>query len=165
MTKEDVKSFTAQIEIIGINPFVFLPESVLNKLFKQAGKDKGKIPVKMKIDGHPFIQTLVRYSGHWRLYLNTPMRNAAGKQVGDAAEFEISYDPDERVVQMHPRFKEALNENKKAKAVFDKLPASRKHEIIRYISNLKTEASVERNIIRAINFLQGKERFVGRESK
>ena len=44
--------FKAKIEIIGVNPFVFLPEPVLHKVFVQAGKDKGKIPVKMKIDGH-----------------------------------------------------------------------------------------------------------------
>ena len=31
------------------------------------------------------------------------------------------------------------------------------------IANLKTEKSVERNVTRAINFLLGKERFVGRD--
>ena len=49
--------FKAKIEIIGVNPFIFLPERVLHKVFVQAGKDKGKIPVKMKIDGHEFPQT------------------------------------------------------------------------------------------------------------
>ena len=38
--------FKAKIEIIGVNPFVFLPERVLHKVFVQARKDKGKIPVK-----------------------------------------------------------------------------------------------------------------------
>jgi hypothetical protein len=31
---------------------------VLNEVFKQASKNKGKIPVKMKIDGHEFVQPL-----------------------------------------------------------------------------------------------------------
>jgi hypothetical protein len=85
----EMKKFTAKIEIIGINPFVFLPDQALKAVFKQAGKDKGKIPVKMKIDGHEFVQTLIRYSGHWRLYLNGPMRKAAGKDVGDKSESSI----------------------------------------------------------------------------
>ena len=42
-------SFKANIEIIGINPYVLLPDKVLLALFKQAGKDKGPIPVKGKI--------------------------------------------------------------------------------------------------------------------
>lgn len=56
--------FSAKIEIIGINPFVFLPEPILLALMKQAKTDKGKIRVALKIDGFPFTQTLVKYSGH-----------------------------------------------------------------------------------------------------
>ncbi|WP_207421354.1 hypothetical protein [Desertivirga brevis] len=33
--------FTATIEIIGINPFVFVPDDILNSIFEQAGKSKG----------------------------------------------------------------------------------------------------------------------------
>ena len=58
----------------------------------------------------------------------------------------------------------ALADNKKATAVFASLSPSRQKEILRYISNLKTEQSVEKNIVRAINFLLGKGRFVGRDS-
>ena len=38
--------FRAKIEIIGVNPFVFLPEGVLNEIFKQANKTRGKFPSK-----------------------------------------------------------------------------------------------------------------------
>lgn len=62
--------FDAKIEIIGINPFVFVPDAILQNLFKLAGKDKGHIPVKGIINGSPYRQTLVRYSGAWRLYIN-----------------------------------------------------------------------------------------------
>ncbi len=158
-----VNRFKAKIQIIGINPYVLLPPKILSDIFKQAGKDKGKIPVKMTIDGQPFIQTLIKYSGHWRLYLNTPMRRAAAKDVGDNAVFEIAFDPVERVITMHPKLTEALQENKTAKKIFDSLPPSRRFEITRYISALKTEASIEKNIKRAIQFLSGKERFIGRD--
>ena len=132
-------SFKAKIEIIGINPYVLLPEKVLLTVFKQAGKDKGAIPVKGKIEGHDFIQNLVKYSGYWRLYLNTPMRNACNKDVGDKVTIEIEFDPIERTTLMHTKLQEALKENKKAKKVFDSLPPSRQKEITRYINFLKTE--------------------------
>lgn len=155
--------FRAKIEIVGVNPFVFLPDKVLQEIFKQAGKSKGKIPVKMKIEGHEFIQTLIKYSGAWRLYLNTPMRNAAKKGVGDVANFEIAFDPIERVVPMHPKFERALAENEKAKNAFDNLRPSLRLEINRYLGFLKTEESVDRNVSKAIQFLLGKGRFVARD--
>jgi len=161
-TKEPI-SFKAKIEIIGINPFVFLPDTVLQKVFVQAKKDKGKIPVTMTIDGNPFSQTLIKYSGHWRLYLNTPMRKAAGKDVGDTAEFSVAYDPNPREINSHPKLAMALNNNPEAKKIFDDLPPSRRLEIVRYISFLKTEESIDRNVTKAINFLLSKERFIGRD--
>ena len=157
-----MKQFSATIEKIGVNPFVFLPEKVLNHIFWQAGKNKGAIPVCGKLDGYAFIQTLVKYSGAWRLYLNIPMRKAAGKDVGDSIKVEIEFDPVERITLMNPKLKEALEKNKKAKSVFDQLSASLQKEIVRYIAHLKTEESVERNIKKAILFLTGKERFIGR---
>lgn len=156
-------SFSAKIFIIGINPYVLLPAAILKTIFLEAGKDKGPITVKGTIDGHAFIQTLVKYSGKWRLYLNEPMRRACSKDVGDKAIFELSYDGIERVTSMHPALEVALKKNKKAKAMFDQLPPSRQKEIKRYINNLKTPASVDKNVVRAINFLHDKERFIGRD--
>ena len=155
--------FKAKIEIIGVNPFVFLPDTVLHQIFIQAGKNKGKIPVRIKIDGHEFTQTLIKWSGSWRLYLNTPMRKAAKKDVGDVASFEIAYDPLERTVSMHPKFEKALLENTEAKKVFDSLRPSLQLEVNRYFSFLKTESSVDRNVTKAIQFLLGKGRFVARD--
>jgi hypothetical protein len=155
--------FKAKIEIIGINPYVLLPEKVLLSLFKQAGKNKGAIPVKGKIEGNDFIQHLVKYSGHWRLYLNTPMRKASNKDVGDKVTIEIEFDPIERVTPMHIKLQQGLRKDAKAKKVFDNLSPSRQKEILRYINFLKTEESIERNVKKILSFLHSKERFAGRD--
>jgi len=133
-----VNTFKATIDIIGINPFVFLPASVLTSIQKQANKTKGPIRVKGTIDGHDFTRTLVKYSGDWRLYINGPMLKAANKKV-------------------------ALDQNEKAKQVFNSLSPSRQNEIVRYIANLKSEAAIEKNVRRAVQFLLGKDRFIGRD--
>ena len=154
--------FKSKIYIIGVNPYVLLPDSVLKKIFRQAGKDKGPIPVKGKINSKPFIQTLVKYSGKWRLYLNNPMRIAGKCDVGDVAQFEISFDTKPRITTMHPKLEQAFKKNKAAKSVFEKLAPHYQKEIMRYINNLKSEESVELNVRKAIAHLLGKQRFVGR---
>jgi uncharacterized protein YdeI (YjbR/CyaY-like superfamily) len=163
MNKIKAHKFSAEIEIIGINPFVYLPENILQAIFIEAKKDKGKIPVKIKIEGHEFLQTLIKYSGHWRLYLNTAMRKSAKKDVGGVANFEIRFDTEKRIVPMHPKFINALEQNKTAKKIFENLRPSLQLEINRYLSFLKTEESIDKNIIKAVNFLLGKQRFIGRD--
>lgn len=156
-------TFIAKINIIGVNPFVFVPGKVLQAIFQQAGKDKGPIPVKGTIEGKPFIQTLVRYSGSWRLYINTSMLKNSPKRIGESIELFVEYDPVKREIPPPPKFVAALMANEEAKAVYEGLRPSLQHEIVRYLSRLKTEESLERNIEKAINFLLGRERFIGRD--
>lgn len=155
--------FNAPIDIIGINPFVFVPEQILNEIFSQAGKDKGYIPVDVTINGKEHKQTLVKFRGDWRLYINTAMLKNSPKRVGETIEITIAYDPVDRTIAPHPEFSQALEQNQEAKRVFDSLSASRQKEIIRYISNLKSAESITNNVQKAIGFLTGKNRFVGRE--
>lgn len=150
-----MKSFSAKVNIIGINPYVLLPSSVLKYIFQKAGKDKGAIPVQLKISQKDFIQNLVKYSGKWRLYLNTPMRKAAGKDVGDTIDMYIDFDPLPRTTSIHPKLKKAFQENPQAKNAFDKLSPSRQKEILRYINFLKSEENIDKNIQRAISHLTG----------
>ena len=158
-----MKSFSAKIQIIGINPYVLLPSSLLKYIFQKAGKDKGAIPVKLKIGGENFIQNLVKYNGRWRLYLNGPMRKAAGKDVGDIIEIKIDFDPKERTTPIHPKLKKAFIKDKKAKSAFAKLNPSRQKEILRYINNLKSGVAVDKNIQRILAHLEGKQSFAGRK--
>ncbi|MFC5268978.1 YdeI/OmpD-associated family protein [Adhaeribacter terreus] len=155
--------FKAAIEIIGINPFVFVPEPILNGIFQQANKDKGPIPIKGTVNGKVYKQTLVKYRDAWRLYINTTMLANSPKRIGEIIELTIAFDPEERSLTPHPKLVQAFAENAKAKAVFDTLRPSLQLEIVRYIANLKTEESIEKNVIKAIGFLLGENRFVGRE--
>jgi hypothetical protein len=155
--------FKANIDIIGINPFVFVPDNILQAIFNQAGKNKGHIPISGTINGKVYQQTLVKYSGHWRLYINTTMLNNSPNRIGEAVDITIEFDPTDRAIQSHPKLVKALEENPDAQRIFDSLPPSRQKEIIRYILFLKTEESVDKNVNRAIDFLMGKGRFVGRD--
>jgi len=155
--------FAAEIKIIGVNPYVQVPDKILQNIFRKSGKNKGAIPIKGKVNGIPYKQRLIRYSGDWRLYINTSMLPHSPKRIGEIIKISAAYDLEPRVISPHPGFIKALNSNKEAKLVFDRLPPSRRVEMVRYLANLKTEKALEMNIQRAINFLLGKERFVGRD--
>ena len=156
--------FEATLEIIGINPFVSVPEGILRSLFVDAGKSTSPIQIKGFINDTSFTQTLVKYKGAWRLYVNTSMLRNSPKRVAELVTLSIEYDPSSRKADPHPKLVQALDENPDAKVVFDSLSNSMKNEMVKYISNLKTEASIDKNVARAIGFLTGKERFIGRDS-
>ena len=157
-------TFSAEIEIIGINPFVFLPDDILTAIFEQAGRNKGAVPVKGVICGKPYQQTLVKYRNFWRLYINTSMLKCSPNRIGETIEISIGFDSSDRTIAPHPKLLEALNKYPEAKAVFDRISPSLRKEIVRYISLLKTEESVDRNVVKAVDFLLGKGRFVGRNN-
>lgn len=153
--KRRVQKFSAKIYKIGINPVVDPPEDVLAAIFAQALKSKGPIPVRGRLNGTDFIQTLVKYQGLWRLYVNGEMLKNSGLKVGDTADVEIEFDPRPREVPVHPKFAKALKSDKIANAEFDKLTPGRKKEILRYLGFLKSEEALDRNIDRVLKHLRG----------
>lgn len=161
---EHYKSFSAVLEIVGINPYVFLPDDILQIIFTQAKKEKGAIPVCGTINGKNYQQTLVRYKGDWRLYINLKMLENSPQRIGEKIEVTIKFDSSDRMIHPHPKLLKALNENLVAREKFESLRPSLQKEIILYISRLKSDESIERNIAKAINFLEGKGRFIGREN-
>jgi hypothetical protein len=158
------REFNAPLEIIGVNPFIYVPEDILECIFQRAGKNKGPIPVRGEINNNPYKQTLVKYKGFWRLYINTTMLKDSPNKIGESVKATISFDPIKRTLNPHPKLLDALENNSGAKTIFNGLPPSRRREIIRYISFLKSEESVDRNVKRAIDFLLGRGRFVGRDN-
>lgn len=156
-------SFTATLEIIGINPFVFVPEEVLNTIFEKSGRNKSPIPVKGTVNGKEFKQNLMKYLGEWRLYVNLIMLKNSPKRIGEIIEVVLEYDDSDRSISIHPQLEKAIKESSLATENFEKLIPSRKHELIRYINNLKTEASIQRNIEKIIRHLHGETDFFGKK--
>lgn len=163
MSKASSYSFKAPLDIIGINPFVFVPEPILHELFRTLNREKGNIALKVSVNRskyHP--QTLLRHKGDWRLYINTSMLKDSPKRIAEELTIKIKLDFSDRNVAIHPKLQLALEENKDAKAVFDAISPSLRKEIVRYIATLKTENSIVRNTDKAIAFLLGKGSFIGR---
>lgn len=147
--------FRSKIYVIGINPVVDPPERVLRSILAEAGKDKGPIPVRGTINGAEFSQTLVKYAGAWRLYINGIMLKDSGTALGERIEVEIEFDPRPRDVPINVELAAALKENKTAKRAFESLAPSRQKEILRYIGSLKSIDTIAKNVDRVISQLSG----------
>jgi hypothetical protein len=156
-------TFTAIIDIIIGNPFVTPPKHVLESIFQQAGKDRGVIRIKGELNGVPYTQTLVRYAGEWRLYLNGIMLRKAGvvfktgaiaAVVGTPVTISVEFDAKSRKLPMHPALAKALATDQPAKFAYQKLAPYRKHEILRYLGFLKTPESIQKNITRIMQHLR-----------
>jgi hypothetical protein len=147
--------FKSKIFKVGINPVVDPPEHALNAIFDRAGRSKGPVPVRGTLNKEEFVQTLVKYKGAWRLYINGPMLKKSGLKVGDIATVEMDYDTRPRAVPVPDELEAGLRIDVQAKACFDALAPSRQKEILRYIGSLKSPAAIEKNVTRILAHLRG----------
>lgn len=86
------------------------------------------------------------------------------KRIGEVIDISVNYDPESRAFEIPQCFVKLLTAQPTAIKVFEALSPSRQQEIIRYLAKLKSEEALVRNCSRAINFLLGKERFIGRNN-
>jgi hypothetical protein len=147
-----VYRFTPIISIIGINPYVTVPVKIA-----KAFQKKGFIPVKIKVNGHPFLANLVPVrGGRHRLYLHGLMRKKAMAQTGDRVVIELAYDPKLRVEPMSRPLEGILKSHPAARNNWENLSPSRRKEINRYLNRLKSDAAVRRNLARVMKCLEGR---------
>lgn len=170
----NIATFSQKISIINGNPYVRPPDEILQRIFTQANKSTSPIPIKGKIQGAPFEQTLVRYVGDWRLYINIimakrariPFKKSIIEIVGTVVACEIAFNPKPISYKMVSFLKEALEQNSLAKNNWNRLIPSRKKEILRYFSLLQSPQAKQRNLEKVIDVLSGKEgRFMARSWK
>jgi hypothetical protein len=143
-------SFTATIYKTGINLCVDVPEKITSKMVAT----KGYIPIKGKINNHPFTQTLVPVKNKlYRLFVNGIMLKGSGTKLGDTVKFSIEQNFDKREEPFPPAFKKELTANKLLWE-FNKLTPARKKEILRYLNHFKTEEILVKNIDKVIQQLK-----------
>jgi hypothetical protein len=141
--------FSATIFKVGINPCVDVPADLSTALGK-----KGYVPVRVVIKGFSFRAGLVSLGGgRHRLYINGVMRRAAGVDTGDQIDVTIDHDRAPRKDPIPRPLTKALQASTRAKQAWKDLTPSRRKEIVRYLNNLKSQESLERNVHRVIRQL------------
>src|SRR2546426_5455470 len=162
-----VLRFRSLIKIREPNPYI-LVSTARAKAIKPGWRKP--LPVLVCINGRPAepwrINMMPVGDGSFYLYLHGDVRRASGTKVGDRVQVEVGFDAKYRNGPQHPMpawFKAALLENPKAMKNWEALIPSRKKEILRYFSRLKSPEARARNLERALHVLSsGKGRFMAR---
>ena len=163
-------TFTAIIKIRGVNPFILVTARRAQAI--KPGWRK-PLPVLVRLNGKPAsawrINMMPVGNGSFYLYLHGDVRKASGTVVGERVLVEIRFDATYRSGPQHamPRwFEDALDANPLARKNWTALVASRKKEILRYFSRLKSPEARSRNLAKAIAMLSGASgRFMARAWK
>jgi hypothetical protein len=161
-------TFSAPVEITGINPYVLVSSDRAETL--RSGWRR-PLPVAVRLNGDSDTSwrtnLMPRGDGAFYLYLHGGMRTTAGVNVGDTVTVELRDDEAYRGGPTHdiPKsFQAALAANLTAAANWERLAPSRRKEILRYFAGLKSERAIERNVDKALRVLSGEsERFMARE--
>jgi hypothetical protein len=150
--KTTAKPFSATIKKVGINPYVDPPLRV-----SRAFGVRGYVPVKGRINGKVFTQTLVPIGGgKHRLFINGVMRRAAAVDVGSRIAVTLELDRAGREVPMPAGLAARLRANAKARVAWDALTPSRQKEIKRYLNLAKRPETLARNIEGTLALLQSR---------
>lgn len=160
-------NFTAEIKIYNANPFIHVSAEQARRL--KPGW-KRPLPVLVQINGKPDkpwrINMMPLGDGSYYLYLHGDVRKASQTEVGDRVKVAVTFDAEYRngpMDKMPAWFSSALKKNQIAEKNWKSLTPSRKKEILRYFSALKSQGAIDRNLKRALYVLSGKpERFMAR---
>jgi hypothetical protein len=160
--------FKATIQIRDGNPYVLVTKSQAHQLQPDWKKP---MPVIIQVNDKPDtpwkINMMPVGNGDFYLYLHGDVRDASKTKVGDFVEVKIQFDDDYQSGPQHPMpkwFKAALKESAIARQNWDALIPSRKKEILRYFSWLKSDDAIQRNLDKAMYVLEGnKGRFMARD--
>jgi len=159
--------FRSVIKIREGNPYILVTPTQAKSI--KPGWRK-PLPVLVRINGKPAVPWRINMmpvgDGRFYLYLHGDVRKASGTEVGDRVEFELRVDARYRNGPQHPVpswFKAALRKSPRALKNWDALIPSRKKEILRYFSRLKSPEARARNLERALHVLSGRKgRFMAR---
>ena len=162
--------FKATVRIKLQNPYVLVSKQNAEDLKKGWKKP---MPVLAQINGLPKtpwkISMMPKGDGGFFLYLNGTIRKSSGTNVGDEVSVHLSFNEKYRAgpANLMPQwFSVPLSKNRKAETAWNELSPSRKKEILRYFSWLKSDEARERNVTRALLVLSGNEgRFMARTWK
>jgi hypothetical protein len=159
--------FRSRIGLNKINPYVLVDAKRAARLRRNWRK---AMPVRVQVNGKPEapwrINLMPVGDGTFYLYLHEQVRKAAGVDVGDLVRLSLDFDEDYKAGPTHAMpswFGDELDRNPRAKRGWEDLTPSRRKEILRYFSGLKSPQAQQRNTRKALHVLGGgKARFMAR---
>ncbi|WP_233416486.1 YdeI/OmpD-associated family protein [Streptomyces sp. N35] len=111
-------------------------------------------PVTITINGHTWRSRVAIMRGRCLLGLSNANRAAAGVEIGEEVEVDLTLDTEPRVITEPEDFARALDADPAARSVYDALPQGRKRQHVLAIDGAKKPETRLRRIEKALGELR-----------
>ena len=149
--------FSGKIYKVGIIRYVDVPSDVSRAL----GQREPHVPVIGEVEGAPIRTTMVsRGNGCYRVALHSDIRKKLRIDAGAVVEVAIQRDEESREPALPPALVLALRNAPKAQAEFRQMTTALRRQIVRYITSVRRQTTLERRVAGMVRRLEerGRER-------
>ena len=149
----DLHVFSGRIYKVGIIRYVDVPLGVSRKL----GAGAAHVPVLGEVEGVPLRSTLVsRGKGAYRLAIHGEIRKKLRINDGAVVEVALQRDEESREPVLPPALVLALRNAPKAQAEFRGMSTALRRQVVRYMTSVKQQATLERRVAGFVRRLEKK---------
>ena len=135
--------FAGKIYKVGIIRYVDVPAGISRAL----KATEAHVPVRGTVEGFPLVTTMVsRGKGLHRVAIHGDIRKKLRADAGAVVEIAMERDDEPREPELPPALVLALRQSPKAGAHFRGMTVALKRQIVRYLTAVKQQATMERRI-------------------
>ena len=135
--------FSGRVYKVGLIRYVDVPSEISRAL----GEGATHVPVEGEVEGTPLRSTLVsRGKGSYRLAIHGDIRKKLRIDAGAVVEVLLCRDEASREPVLPPAMTLALRHSPKAQAEFRRMTTALRRQIVRYVTQVKQESTLERRV-------------------
>lgn len=135
--------FSGRVYKVGLIRYVDVPSDISRAL----GEGATHVPVEGEVEGTPLRTTLVsRGKGSYRLAIHGDIRKKLRIDAGAVVEVVLCRDEASREPVLPPAMTLALRNSPKAQAEFRRMTTALRRQIVRYVTQVKKESTLERRV-------------------
>lgn len=143
--------FFGEIYKVGVIRYVDVPANVSRAI----GNGTPHVAVQGEVDGVPLRTTLVsRGGGCYRMAVHSGIRKKLKTDVGAYVEVALVRDEEPRDPVLPPALALALRQAPKAQAEFRRMTTALRRQIVRYLTCVKQQATMERRVTKFVARLE-----------
>lgn len=154
--------FSAKIYRVGLIRFVDVPAEV-SRTF---GGGATNVAVMGEVEGVPLRSTLVsRGKGCYRLAIHGDIRKKLRVDTGAVVEVALQRDEEPREPALPPALVIALRNSPIAQAAFRKMTTALRRQIVRYLTSVKQQSTLEKRVVKFVRTLELRNRSKSQQEK
>jgi hypothetical protein len=151
----EYRVFSGKIYRVGLIRYVDVPEDISREL----GEGATHVPVAGEVEGVGIRTTLVsRGKGNYRVAIHSDIRKKLKMDTGALVEIAIQRDEEPREPVLPPAMVFALRNAPKAQKEFRSLTTAMRRQIMRYITSVKQQRTLERRVAMFVRRLEERAR-------